>query len=112
MGRGRQDERAVPAEAPRALAEADLPGGVSALLANLRRAACRCAIAAPDFWRIASRRCRRSIWRPGALLRVARELVERSRRCRALARRIWCAARPGAFSTWGGGWNARCRSAG
>ena len=62
-----------------ALAEADLAGGVGALLATLRRVGQSLRDRfAPDFWRIANRPLPvLESHRPGALLRVARELVER-----------------------------------
>lgn len=62
-----------------ALAEAVLPGGITAILSQIREAglALRDRFTS-DFWRIASRPMPLlDSQRPGALLRVARELVER-----------------------------------
>ena len=62
-----------------ALAEVDLPGGMGALLGTLKRVGQSLRDRfAPDFWRIANRPLPPlESHRPGALLRVARELVER-----------------------------------
>lgn len=69
-----------PAEACRAaLVEHDLPGGVAALLNTQRNVGQSLRDRfAPDFWRIASRSLPAlDSHRPGVLLRVARELIER-----------------------------------
>ena len=62
-----------------ALAEANLAGGVTALMASLKRVGQSLRDRfAPDFWRIANRDLPLpESHRPGALLRTARELVER-----------------------------------
>jgi uncharacterized circularly permuted ATP-grasp superfamily protein/uncharacterized alpha-E superfamily protein len=62
-----------------ALGEKDMPGGVAALLDTLRRVGLSLRDRfAPDFWRIASRPLPKlDSHRPGALLRVVRELIER-----------------------------------
>ena len=80
---GALDEAGAQLPAPQAcraaLAEAVMPGGVAALLDTLRRVGLSLRDRfAPDFWRIASRPLPAlDSHRPGALLRVARELVER-----------------------------------
>jgi uncharacterized circularly permuted ATP-grasp superfamily protein/uncharacterized alpha-E superfamily protein len=80
---GALDEAGAKLPAPQAcraaLAEAVMPGGVAALLDTLRRVGLSLRDRfAPDFWRIASRPLPAlDSHRPGALLRVARELVER-----------------------------------
>jgi uncharacterized circularly permuted ATP-grasp superfamily protein/uncharacterized alpha-E superfamily protein len=74
------DAQLPPPQACRAaLAEAHLPGGVACLLDTLRRVGQSLRDRfAPDFWRIASRPLPAlDSARPGALLRVARDLVER-----------------------------------
>ncbi|RQW45187.1 circularly permuted type 2 ATP-grasp protein [Novosphingobium sp. LASN5T] len=62
-----------------ALGDGGLPGSVSTLLGNIRSVGLSLRDRfAPDFWRIASRPMPKlDSHRPGALLRVARELVER-----------------------------------
>jgi uncharacterized alpha-E superfamily protein len=69
-----------PAQACRAaLAQSDLAGGVCALLATMRHVGLSLRDRfAPDFWRMASRPLPAlDSARPGALLRVVRELIER-----------------------------------
>ena len=73
------DGPAVPHACHQALTEASLPGGVVTLFTAIRTIglALRDRLA-PDFWRIASRPVPRvDSSRPGALLRVTRELLER-----------------------------------
>ncbi len=63
-----------------ALSESTLPGGVGTILARFRAAGLTLRDRfTPDFWRIVSRPLPSlDSHRPGALLRVARELIERS----------------------------------
>jgi uncharacterized alpha-E superfamily protein len=98
-----------------ALAEDRLPGGVASLLNTQRNVGQSLRDRfAPDFWRIASRPLPPlESHRPGALLRVARELWSGLPRSPGLAPKIWCVVRRGASSTWGGALNAHslCRVA-
>lgn len=69
----------VPQACHAALIEATLPGGIATLFATMRSIGLSLRDRlAPDFWRIASRPLPKvESARPGALLRVARELLER-----------------------------------